>query len=738
MVRARSSRVSSVLLLAGILLVTGSAAGGRITDRLATVLQDLPVDAIETGILYDRVLPLSRMAAYDGTAAAPAATLREWRQMYHEIWSASLARPSWPPLDAVLTRAAAAPRQGGVSIAIMDFRYDRIRPDAVVARGDRLVASEGDPWITREVFAAAPLRNVTYNGSETLFRLSAENYFSNVRAAPRVFQIDCDDGRGYLSIGPGTDHAVRYATPGMKTIRIRLVRDDAAPLVASFLFEVRALRTPAPHDTLHIQATIPYQGQLGTGDAYVYLSDQHTTLTNPVIVIEGFDLDNSMGWDELYEFLNRQELLETLRSRGYDVVILDFTDAVDYIQRNAFVAVEMIAQVQAAVGHDQSLALVGASMGGLVGRYALAYMEDNSLEHHVRTFISFDSPQAGADIPLGMQYWLWFFADDSPDAAALLAALDSPAARQLLVYHYTDPPGGTGESDALRSELLSDLAALGDYPQDLRKVAMANGSGAQLDQGFSPGDQIIQWEYTSFLVDMTGNVWAVPDGTSHLIFHGLIDIILLPPDEVFVSVTGTRPFDSAPGGWRDSMAELDASEPPYGDIVALHPHHCFVPTISALAIDTEDLFYDIAGDPDLLAHIPFDAAYFPTENQEHVDIAPETLTWMLAEIEYDASGIADEAPDAAATATVARIDLVEPSPSQGPVRIRFTTPRAGQARLAVYDASGRRIAVLAERHFEVGAWDVTWDGRIASPGVYFLRLSGAGFGTSAKLLIVDR
>jgi hypothetical protein len=36
------------------------------------------------------------------------------------------------------------------------------------------------------------------------------------------------------------------------------------------------------------------------------------------------------------------------------------------------------------------MAIVGASMGGLVGRYALAWMESQALPHDVRTFISFD------------------------------------------------------------------------------------------------------------------------------------------------------------------------------------------------------------------------------------------------------------------------------------------------------------------------------------------------------------
>ena len=33
-----------------------------------------------------------------------------------------------------------------------------------------------------------------------------------------------------------------------------------------------------------------------TGQAYVDLAPGHTQLVNPIVVLEGFDLDNSMGW----------------------------------------------------------------------------------------------------------------------------------------------------------------------------------------------------------------------------------------------------------------------------------------------------------------------------------------------------------------------------------------------------------------------------------------------------------
>jgi triacylglycerol esterase/lipase EstA (alpha/beta hydrolase family) len=187
-------------------------------------------------------------------------------------------------------------------------------------------------------------------------------------------------------------------------------------------------------------------------------------------------------------------------------VVLNFTDATDYVQKNAFVVAELIQQVQALIAPQTTVALVGASMGGLCSRYALAYMESHAIPHRVRTWIAFDAPHAGADIPLGIQYWVDFFASQSTDAAALRDALNRPAARQMLVYHYTIPPGATGQADPLRATMLTDFTAVGDYPAQPRTVAIVDGSGSGQNQGFLPGDQIVQWVYTSALVDITGNV----------------------------------------------------------------------------------------------------------------------------------------------------------------------------------------------------------------------------------------
>jgi hypothetical protein len=508
-------------------------------------------------------------------------------------------------------------------------------------------------------------------------------------------------------------------------------------LICTFSQEAEAQPVPEPHDTLYITASIPFDGQYGSGMAYVYYSEDLDLTVNPVIAVEGFDLDNSWDWDELYNHLNNEDLLETLRSDGFDIFILDFTDATDYIQRNSFVLVELIEQVKAMIYPSSTIAVAGASMGGLCARYALAYMETNGIEHQVRNYISFDAPHGGANIPLGIQYWLDFFSGLSDAAAGMLAMLNRPAARQMLVYHYTDPPGTTGQPDPLRAGLLADFADVGDFPQNLRKVAIANGSGYMLGQGFSPGDQLILYEYADLLTTIRGNVWAVPDGAEQMIFDGFIRIIILPTT-LTVSVSGTKPYDSAPGGWRSSMADMDSTEAPYGDIIALYDNHCFIPTISALAIDTEDLLYDIDGDPSLLSHTPFDEVYYPSGNQDHASITAENAQWFIDEVGY---GITDVPEENVPSPRSVVLHQNYPNPFNPATRIRYDLPRSASVRLDVFDAAGRLVRNLVDGRIEAGRHETVWDGRndsgaVVSSGVYFYRVKAGPWTRSRKMLLL--
>ncbi len=710
---------------------------GPIEERLSRAFARLDPSELTTGVLYDRVLPLSGIERMDGSGAGPAISLRTWNQLYDELRRAS-ANPGARPGSEVLRDRARADR-GTIPVVLLWDRYERIRPDAMergllrMENGQLVRSGAGRAYELHESFAASALREGTYQGSAVSFELDPGLIFSNMGHSPGHMELDPGDGLGFRVFLPGSPLSARYRDPGRKSVTLRISTADGRVLQSTFDFQVHALVTPAPNDTLHATGTISYLSGVASGQGYVYLAPGHAVLTNPVVVVEGFDLDNSMNWNELYALLNQQNLLENLRADGYDAVVLNFTDATDYLQRNSFMLVDLLQQIRARVGPNTSIAVAGASMGGLVARFALAFMEVAALPHNVRTYLSFDTPHLGADIPLGIQYWTKFFSGQSTDAAYLLSRLDTPASRQMLVHHYTNPPGTTGAPDALRATFLSDLAAAGNLPTQLRRVAIANGSGLGVGQGFLPGAQIVQWNYSSLFVNITGNVWAVADGGSQKIFDGRLRIIF-PDTRQAVTVSGTRPYDNAPGGSRASMAQMDATAAPFGDIVALYPSHCFIPTVSALALDSPDLFHSIGTDPAPLTHTPFDAIYFPASNQEHVAITAENAAWIRTEIERGVTAVESQPGRE-------RGFLEAPAPNPASIRaqLRLFLPQAGAVSLRILSVDGREVARLAEGSRPAGTHELSWTGRdgrgAAVPsGVYLVRLEVPGNSQTRRLV----
>lgn len=92
----------------------------------------------------------------------------------------------------------------------------------------------------------------------------------------------------------------------------------------------------------------------------------------------------------------------------------------------------------------------------------------------------------------------------------------------------------------------------------------------------------------------------------------------------------------------------------------------------------------------------------------------------------------------------ARVEFapVYPSPSRGSASLRYVLPRAARARLAIYDALGRRVRELQpETSLAAGEHLALWDGRDESgrnvpPGVYMARLGVDGASFARRIPLV--
>ena len=91
-------------------------------------------------------------------------------------------------------------------------------------------------------------------------------------------------------------------------------------------------------------------------------------------------------------------------------------------------------------------------------------------------------------------------------------------------------------------------------------------------------------------------------------------------------------------------------------------------------------------------------------------------------------------------ATDLAFTAVQPNPFSASASLHFPLPRAGEARLGVYDAAGRRVIDLVTGLIGAGQQAAVWngltdDGKPAPAGVYFARLEWEGRVATQKLTV---
>ena len=423
---------------------------------------------------------------------------------------------------------------------------------------------------------------------------------------------------------------------------------------------------PETYKTVSLEAPERAGAPAATGSACVLYAGDSESLRKPVIIVDGFDPGDMRSHADIRDLVG-EDMLSTLQSEGYDLATLNFDAGAGYVQDDAHILRELLRWT--GEESEEEAVVVGVSLGGVISRYALAQMENSGEDHNVRLFISFDAPHLGAVVPLGNQYFMKYASGLNPLLKYYLGGhLYSAAAKQLVLYHETHSPGTAGrvgaaynetlhingpQPDPLFNELQAELAVLG-WPKSLRMVAISNGDGYGMGQGFEEGAQLVEHELSSPLLNVTENTYAIRSGEAgYIIFEGKIDPAG-PPDHRFkVYVKNAVPYDNAPGGWwtsskfvagdagclfADGQCAIDL-----GSVTANVEHENYVPTHSALGIDLSrldnDPFADINAAYTSDASItPFDKIYYPHGNQEHVLITAENEEWVLCEIFGDNPG----------------------------------------------------------------------------------------------------
>ena len=436
----------------------------------------------------------------------------------------------------------------------------------------------------------------------------------NWRSNLQLF-VSLDDTLHYNPIVPGNPlNLVLDSTYALHRLHCKAYNGNKVLYSSSqILYTKSSIVFPNPDQIIAIHGAIPFKGQTASLEIGVWKSCLNTVGFNqPVLIVEGFDPQNSRSLlstrsaaNNLYcisnaSVANNTNMLDSLRAYGHDVLIVDFIDGGTYVEQNALALVEALNYINANKEGKDELAIVGASMGGLVTRYALLYMERHQTPHHCRLWVSFDSPHQGANVPIGLQMMIDFIYNNLSQMPYAIqkqvpplrdAVLNCPAAREMLLTHYTQLKLGSNQPCPEFYSLYDTLNAWG-FP-NCRKLSLSDGNYFGGDQGFAAGQQLVHFLLPAYplIIDMKAN--AVPQASqTQSIFDATIKLFVkgLPVNlaKSTYTLNGGNGIDNAAGG--SNSFHIDVAKSlgiNYGQSTlgnCLMQEDNFVPTQSALAI----------------------------------------------------------------------------------------------------------------------------------------------------------
>ncbi|MDJ1497666.1 hypothetical protein QNI19_32300 [Cytophagaceae bacterium DM2B3-1] len=601
------------------------------------------------------------------------------------------------------------------------------------------------PYLQKRLIEGAALTDKIRTGA-TSFRLPSELVFTNAGLSVTNVVIDFANGGAAQTLTPGGSAVtVSYSSGGDKALKLTINFSNGTQKVTYALLTVfgpstcTSCRSNEPDYKAQfppcfrerVNATIaftPYETEVfstqpGQLEAMYYYASNKTCLNNgttkinvtqPIIVLDGFDPGDDRPGEELYgEYLKYSvnsnqdaNLGDVLRAKNSDVIIVNFPKytignislgwfntsiaikrdgGADYVERNAFALIALIQNINQqlqASGSTKKITIIGPSMGGLISRYALAYMEKNNLNHNTDLWVSFDSPHQGANIPIGAQAFLKYFGSKGVQQAQknLDDKIGSKAARQMLVHHHLAGQQVVAGAPGYRDRFVTALTTNGvtgsnGFPQIPRRVALINGAINGTRFSNTSCERILNMEstltvnvlglfkiYTYVQVAKAEINYSGNSGNTCKVFYGYIT--REKGQDVFANApSNTISYDISPGGSFDTPSIL-AKEGSYKyqaqqilpvpiqvqnlilaytllpgtttNFQVLKPTHSFIPTKSSLAFTgtSKDLGENLSGRNLVCSgETPFHAYYAPTTNEVHVTLTNANATWILNEIE---------------------------------------------------------------------------------------------------------
>ena len=695
-----------------LLCLSSAYAQNASPNQISSVFEHLETDRVPTGYLLDSAIELADLNKYNGTLSNDNYTdIAVFRNVLATINSAKVNQTA-ASLDAdVLTDALAD--SSAICLGAAVFKYNYIVSNALTSglisyQNGKVydVYSNGiwqNPYDEAYTFVFAPNRPYS-TGQFVRFKFDISHLYGNATPISIEFDAGEESNIGYRTIGSSYDVTIYYSSIGDKNLKMRVTLGGNIVLEGHSIITIESqpaspasMATP-PTDSHLFNKVI--NGELVSAKVS-YKSSHSGAVVKPFIFVEGFDnglvglLDTQNPITNLWKLVTLQGKgqfdfswfydtvlpSDTAIKNNYDVFYVDWFNPYADIKNNAALLVDILDWINEIkqTSADRNI-ITGHSMGGLIVRYALCSMEQDSPPHPHYTdyYVSYDAPHLGVNVPVGLQYALMdlyrvLYGHPVPGILSyhlfdpllmyLLMRFSSPSAKQMMYYYVPEFGNATDIYHvAWQNELDNIGFPQGDSGHPIENLSIVNGGPTSpgtlgpvmLDfaLNINNGTSSTWWLQAlsllaarinnidlSFLVNRDSGsgivctskakyrktwLWA-PSG---------IDVPLFGQDSIVFhqSPSGSAGFDYVNSSYLDFSVQIDTAFNDDSVKILLNAPLQFVPSGSALAIpEYHRDFYPNPPQPKLTT--PFDAYFLANSASHHSHRPKDYWDWIVAQKE---------------------------------------------------------------------------------------------------------
>jgi hypothetical protein len=473
---------------------------------------------------YD-LTPHETDSVYFGNNVSDTSNVNIWYYLYREMYYAAYDTTIRTKDSIVFDNAWNYLSNDTIPLAIMDYKYNLLDSgaldtniffdkDTILGLLTDKVGRPYAPYTIQNIFAGSPL-DFESDHANPIFMVDPAFIFAD---APGLgcntciwpnhdIKIDFNDGTGWHIFSQTSKSYYRpsYTSTGVKMIKFGLFNTSTGSLVkySNATFRITSTTTFKAADS-----TIRFIEGLTVG---IYSGCEGVGNKKFVLYLEGMDPLNNRNVDEIYSDMIKGDTIEQLKNFGYNFMVVNFKHPYADIRDNAYRVMNLINYLKGAHPDLAPLVVIGESMGGLIGRFALRSMENGiqwpgmsglpnfpAKMHNTRLFITVDAPNKGANIPLAYQYmYRYGTLGLSPLFSAFASGLvtrygwllDGISTKQMLLYHInTDATPllpistSTFDADWRKYDLEANFNAIGKFPLYCKTMAISSGSWLGKDQ----------------------------------------------------------------------------------------------------------------------------------------------------------------------------------------------------------------------------------------------------------------